>query len=257
MSRGAEEGSAPAEGPAPAAGRSGLAAALGPDFSVSQALGGPRGVVEVALPSVVFVVVISVVQDLRAAIWAALGTSALFVLVRLVGRSSPGQAVSGLLGVALCALIASRTGEARDFFVWGLLVNVVYAAVYALSTVRTPAFSLRLGRGRRVRVPRGPWPVLGLALGLLTDERLAWKDDPRRLRVYVQATWIWVALFVLRLLVQGPLYLADEVAALGTARVVMGFPLFGVAAYLTWLLVRRVPLATRPAEAPARGPAEG
>ncbi|WP_299036717.1 DUF3159 domain-containing protein [uncultured Pseudokineococcus sp.] len=235
-----------APGPDPvtaAQGRSGLAAALGPDFSVSEALGGPRGVAEVALPSVVFVVVVSLLQDLRTAIYAALAASALFVVLRLLARSSPSQALSGLLGVAVCALVASRTGEARDFFALGLLVNVVYAGAYLVSTLRTPAFSVPLGRGRRLRVPRGPWPVLGLVLGLLTDERLAWKDDPRRLRVYVQVTWVWIAVFALRLLVQGPLYLADQVAALGTARVVMGFPLFGLAAYVTWVLVRGVPRA--------------
>lgn len=254
----AVDAAAGAPGPDPltaAQGRSGLAAALGPDFSVSQALGGPRGVVEVALPSVVFVVVISLVQDLRTAVYAALGASAVFVVLRLVTRGSPSQALSGLLGVAVCALFASRTGEARDFFAPGLLINIAYASVYAVSTLRTPALSVPLGGGRRLRVPRGPWPVLGLALGLLTDERLAWKQDPRRLRVYVQVTWIWVAVFVLRLVVQGPLYLTDQVAALGTARVVMGFPLFGAAAYLTWLLVRRVPLA-RPDGAPPAAAAD-
>ena len=242
----AADAAAGAPGPDPvsaAQGRSGLAAALGPDFSVSQALGGPRGVAEAALPSLVFVVVVSLAQDLRTAVYSALGAAALFAVLRLITRSSPSQALSGLLGVAVCALIASRTGEARDFFAMGLLVNVVYAAVYVVSTLRTPAFSLPRGGGRRVRVPQGPWPVLGLVLGLLTEERLAWKDDARRLRVYVQVTWVWVAVFVLRLLVQGPLYLADQVAALGTARLVMGFPLFGAAAYLTWVLVRRVPLA--------------
>ncbi|MEJ5914198.1 DUF3159 domain-containing protein [Pseudokineococcus sp. 1T1Z-3] len=237
-----------------AAGRSGLAAALGDDFSVKEAIGGPRGVAEVALPTVVFLVVLTLVEDLRTAVYASLGTAALFVLVRLVARSSPSQALSGFLGVAICAFVASRTGEARDFFAFGILVNTSYTLVYVLSTLRTPAVSVPLGRGRRLRLPEGPWPVLGLALGLLTDERLAWKQDPRRLRVYVQVTWIWVAVFVLRLLVQVPLYLADEVAALGTARLVMGFPMFGLAAYLTWVLVRRVPRAVRPDEAPAGAP---
>ena len=264
----ADDVAAGAPGPDPvtaAQGRSGLAAALGPDFSVSQALGGPRGVAEAALPSLVFVVVISLVQDLRTAVYSALGAAALFAVLRLLTRSSPSQALSGFLGVAVCALVASRTGQARDFFALGLLVNIVYAAVYVVSTLRTPAFSLPLGRGRRVRVARGPWPVLGLVLGLLTDERLAWKDDPRRLRVYVQVTWIWVAVFLLRLTVQGPLYLADQVAALGTARLVMGFPLFGAAAYLTWVLVRRAPVAQHrtddgepaPGAAAERGRAEG
>ncbi|MEJ5944518.1 DUF3159 domain-containing protein [Pseudokineococcus basanitobsidens] len=248
-------GAGPADGPA-TTGRSGLAAVVGEDFSVAEALGGPRGIAEVALPTIVFVAVISLVQDLRTAVYASIGVAAVFVVVRLLGRSSPSQALSGFVGVAVCALVASRTGEARNFFVLGLLTNVVYAAVYVVSTLRTPGVTLRLGRGRRVRVPEGPWPVLGLALGLLTDERLSWKQDPRRVRVYVQVTWVWISVFVLRLLVQGPLYLTDQVAALGTARVVMGFPFFGLAAYVTWVLVRRVPRAGAPEAARGEDAAE-
>lgn len=247
---GADGAAGPAGTTGRPAARSGLAAVAGPDFSVAEALGGPRGIAEVALPTLVFVTVFSLTRDLRTAGLAAVGASVVLVLARVVTRSSPNQALSGLVGVAVCALVASRTGEARDFFALGLLTNVVYAAVYAVSTLPTPGFRVPFTQGRR-RVPAGPWPVLGLALGFVTGEGLAWKQDPRRLRVYVQVTWVWISVFVLRLLVQGPLYLADAVGALGVARLFMGFPLFGLAAYVTWVLVRRVP-ATRPEDVAGR-----
>ena len=46
------------------------------------------------------------------------------------------------------------------------------------------------------------------------------------------------ALFYARLAVQLPLYFADEVAALGTLKLVMGLPLFAPLAAVTWLAVR-------------------
>ncbi len=52
------------------------------------------------------------------------------------------------------------------------------------------------------------------------------------------ATWLWVAMFGLRLAVQVPLYLGASVGWLGTARLVMGVPLWALTLWVTWLLVR-------------------
>ena len=101
-------------------------------------------------------------------------------------------------------------------------------------------------------------PRVGVPAGLVTVDHglqagsaeVAARNGVRQ-RVYVRVTWVWISVFVLRLLVQGPLYLADAVGALGVARLFMGFPLFGLAAYVTWVLVRRVP-ATRPEDVTGR-----
>jgi hypothetical protein len=146
------------------------------------------------------------------------------------------QALTGLVGVVICALVAARTGDAANFYLPGFLLNAGYAAVYALSTLRFP----RLGP-----VPAwGPYPVIGLLIGPLVGEGLAWRSDPRRLRAYRLVTWLWVGMFVLRLLVQLPLYAADAVTALGAARLAMGVPLFGLTVWLSWLVLRGVPTAT-------------
>jgi hypothetical protein len=56
-------------------------------------------------------------------------------------------------------------------------------------------------------------------------------------------------MFLLRLAVQLPLYAAGMVGALGAARLAMGLPLFGLTAYLSWLVLRQVPLARHPTPA--------
>lgn len=223
----------------------GLAQAGAREFSLAAAIGGPRGAVEAILPGLLFVVWFSISRDLRSALVLALAAAGLAVLARVVTRGNATQALSGLVGVGVCALVAARTGEARDFYLPGLLINVGYASVYAASTVPTPSFRLRLGDWR-ARVPRGPFPVIGLLIGPLVGEGLAWRHDPARLRAYLVVTWLWVAMFVVRLAVQLPLFLMDAVGALGAARLAMGVPLFGLTAWLTWLVLRSVPPA-RPA----------
>lgn len=216
-------------------GRAGLAQAAGEEFSLAEAVGGPRGVVEALLPGLLFVSWFTVTRDLDGALVAALGAAGLLVGARVVTGSNVSQAFAGAVGVAISAWAAARTGEAASYYLPGFLLNAGYAALYAASTLRYP----RLGP-----VPAwGPFPVIGVLVGPLVGEGLAWRRDPARLRAYRQVTWLWVAMFVVRLVVQVPLYLADAVGALGAARLVMGVPLFALTAYLTWLVLRRVPPA--------------
>ena len=140
--------------------------------------------------------------------------------MRLVRRESPRHALSGLVGVAFAAFIATRSGRAENFFLPGLLANAAYAAAFLISLA--------------VR-----WPLVGVIVGQLDGEGNAWRGDPVRVRAFARATWLWAGLFVVRLAVQLPLYLASAVVALGIARTAMGLPLFAVGLWLTWRLVRR------------------
>jgi Protein of unknown function (DUF3159) len=241
----ADKGSSPAKGPwdgaARGGGRSGVAAAAGQDFSLATAVGGPRGAVEAVLPTLLFVVWFSVTSDLKASVIAALAAAGLALLARVVTRSAPTQAIGGLVGVGVCALFAARTGDARNFYLPGLLVNAGYALVLGVSTLPTPSF-----RVFSQRVPPGPLPALGLLIGPLLGEGMAWRHDPRRLRAYRQATWLFAGLFVLRLVVQLPLFLLDAVEALGVAKLAMGLPAFALTIWLVWRLLRAVPPARPP-----------
>jgi hypothetical protein len=55
-----------------------------------------------------------------------------------------------------------------------------------------------------------------------------------------------VGLFLLRIAVQLPLYLAGYINALGIARLVMGYPLFIAVAWGTWVIIKQVPVAKKP-----------
>lgn len=189
---------------------------------IINALGGKRGILDSGLPSLVFLVAFNIAHDLRGALYAAVITSALLTLIRLVRRDTLQHVLSGFVGVAFCALLARKTGHAVDFYLPGLIINVVYGAVYAI-------FNL-IGL-----------PILGLLLGPILGENLAWRKVPARKRAYIRAGWLWVALFVSRLIVQYPLYRSGNINALGTARLAMGYPLFLLAAWGSWILLRGVP----------------
>lgn len=206
--------------------RSGLAGAGAADFSLSGAVGGVRGVAEATLPTLAFLVVYTALRDLRAAVVVALAISALALAVRVLSRTSVVPALAGAAGVALSAVLAARTGRAQDFYLPGLLVNAAYAVVAVASTARWP------------RV--GPVPLVGLVVGPLRDGP-AWRTDPVRLGLYRRLTWLFAGLFLLRLVVEVPLYLSGAVVALGVVKLVMGIPLYAGAVWVCWAALRSVP----------------
>jgi len=84
-------------------------------------------------------------------------------------------------------------------------------------------------------------PIIGLIIGPLLEENLRWRKDPVRTKVYMKATALWVGMFAVRLLVQYPLYISGNVNALGTARLIMGYPLFIAVAWATWIVIKSGP----------------
>jgi hypothetical protein len=189
--------------------------------TVAEAVGGPLGLLESSLPAVAFVLAYMVSgSDTNTSAAVAVGLALAISVARLVRRESPRHALSGLVGVAFAAFIATRSGRAENFFLPGLLANAAYAAAFLISLA--------------VR-----WPLVGVIVGQLDGEGNGWRADPVRLRAFARATWLWAALFVARLAVQLPLYLASAVVALGIARTAMGLPLFAAGLWLTWRLVRR------------------
>ena len=199
----------------------GLATALVEQGALTDAIGGWRGMVDSAAPSAVFLVAFTVTgQQLTPSVWAAVVAGALIGVWRLVRRQSLQQVLAGFLGVAFCAWLASRTGKAEDFYLPGLFWNVLYAAVLAGSAlVRRPA--------------------LGYLVGALTGDLTGWRQEPVLRRAYTLITWIFAAMFLLRLLVQVPLYLAGWVEALGAARLAMGIPLYVGTIFLAYSIVQR------------------
>lgn len=188
-----------------------------------SALGGKQGLADGGLPSAIFITVYTVDgQSLAPALWSALGLAALLTVVRIARRQSLQYAFAGLLGVSLSAFLASRTGNASDFYLPGLFLQGGYALAYLVSIL--------------VR-----WPLIGVVVGPLLGEGMQWRDNPRRRRAFTLATWAWFAMFAVRLAVQLPLYLLDMPIALGYVKLAMGWPVFALVAWLTFVLVRSSP----------------
>ena len=196
---------------------------LGVDRAMlDQAIGGWRGMIDSGLPAAVFVIAyLATSQQLRPTVIAALVSGAVIAVVRLARRESLQQVVAGFFGVAISAFVATRTGRAENYFLIGILINVAYMLAYAISCI--------------VR-----WPLLGVIIGYVRGDATGWRADPRQYRAYATASWIWVAMFGLRLVIQLPMYFAGAVGMLGVAKLVLGWPLFLLAAYLSYRIIHPV-----------------
>ncbi len=198
---------------------------------ILRTLGGARGIVDTGTPSILFLITYDVTKSLDHSAIAALALSVVLTIVRLVRRETLQHALSGIFIVAICALIAHHTGKAKDFYLPGLIINALYAALYLITNLTG-------------------WPVLGLILGPILGENVAWRKNSARKSAYVRAGWVWFGLFISRLLIQYPLYKANKLNWLGTALVVMGYPLFFATGWITWLILRKVPTVKVPESVP-------
>jgi hypothetical protein len=187
---------------------------------VWSAIGGWRGVLESVLPSLAFVILFTLrPEPLILSLGVSVGLAAVFTLVRLVQKSPPSAALGGLLAAGAAALLARWTGRGADNFIPGLITNAVYGTAMIVAAL--------VG-----------WSLIGLAVGFLMGEGTAWRADRRRRRAFFWLGIAWGLLFLLRLAVQLPLYLTDQVTLLGTLKLVMGLPLFAPMIAVTWLVVR-------------------
>ncbi|UWF76498.1 MULTISPECIES: DUF3159 domain-containing protein [Microbacterium] len=188
---------------------------------VWQVIGGWRGVVESVLPVLSFAVVYTATRELLLALGISVGIAAVFAVVRLAMKSPPVAAFSGLVAAVVAAGLPLFTGRAEDQFVIGFLTNIAYGTAFLVSAL--------------VR-----WPLIGVVVGFLMGEGLAWRTDAHKRRTFFWLSVAWAALFAARLAAQLPFYFAGDVAALGTVKILMGLPFFAVLLALTWVVTRRL-----------------
>jgi hypothetical protein len=203
---------------------------------VLRSAGGIQGIVESILPGLMFLVAFTISRDLTVSLVAALAAAAAFTVVRLVQRRPLTQALAGVVGVGISAWLANTTGKAEDFYLPGFVTNAVYIVAMVLSIAVK-------------------WPVAGLLFGFIRNEGLDWRKDPARLRAYRLGTWIIVAVLVLRLVVQVPLYLMgpDGLAALATTRLIMSTPLYILGVWIAWLVTKPAAVEVAPGNGGAAG----
>ena len=193
-----------------------------------KAVGGIRGLLETILPALVFLVVYSLTQNLIPSLIAPVVVGVGFTVWRLIDKTPFNQAIAGLAGVAISVVLALISGRGQDYYVFGFWTNGLYGLGFLISVV--------VG-----------WPLVGLAVGFLMSDGVAWKKDRVKFRAMQWLTLLWVGLFAVRLAVQLPLYFAENVEALGATRLIMGVPLYAPLLVLSWLIVRAV---YRPRPAP-------
>jgi hypothetical protein len=189
---------------------------------VLTAFGGTKGLIDSGIPSILFLVTFNVTHHLHTALFASIATSALFTIIRLIKRDTLQHALSGLVGVLICAWFANRTGNPSDLYIPKLLTNLGYGSVYLIANL-------------------AGWPVLGLMLGPILGENLKWRNHPERKRAYMQASWLWVLMFFTRIAVQYPIYRSGNLNLLGSVNLAMGYPLFIATAYGSWLILKKAP----------------
>ena len=192
---------------------------------VLQAFGGKKGLIDSGIPSVIFLVTFNISGLLQTALYASIGISAILTIARLVRRDTVQHAVSGFIGVLICAWFANRTGNASDLYIPKLLTNLGYGSLYLIANL-------------------AGWPILGLLLGPILGENLKWRNHPERKRAYIRASWLWVLMFFTRIAVQYPIYRSGNVNLLGTVNLAMGYPLFIATAYGSWLILKSAPKTT-------------
>lgn len=192
---------------------------------LTKALGGARGVVEAAIPTIGFTVSWIVSKELKLSLGIGAGLAVLLLVVRVVQKSTVQFVLNSIFGIVIAALFALRSGKAEDAFLPGILYNAGYAAAMLLSIVAR-------------------WPLVGFIIGSVTGDPTAWHRDREIVRLCSRLTWLLLIPCLIRVAVQYPLYLAGHVAWLGAAKVVMGWPLQVAAlAAMVWLLARgRTPM---------------
>lgn len=210
---------------------------------LSDALGGVRGMLEAAVPTIAFTVLFLTLHDLRLAIVVSVACAGVLLAVRLVQRSTPQFVLNALVGIGIGALFAWRAArgggdageQALAYFLPGLLYNLVYGLVMVLT------IAIR-------------WPVVGFIVGSVAGDPTAWHADRNVVRLCSRLTWLLALPCLVRVVVQGPIYLAGRngwwstdstVAALGVAKLAMGWPLqVACLAAMLWVLTRnRTPIA--------------
>lgn len=187
--------------------------------SLLEQMGGLTGLVSATLPVLVLIPVNNV-WGLGPALIAALGVALLISVWRLVRKETLQPALSGLLGVGICAAIAWFTGDAKGYFLYGIWMSLVLFIIAVISIVAR-------------------WPLVGVVWKGLNGDDMSWRTVRKARHAYAWATAGWAVVFIARFVVQRALYAADATTTLGIVRILMGWPLTGVVTLLTIWMVRR------------------
>lgn len=156
------------------------------------------------LPPLIFVMT-NGFAGLTAAASLAVAVALLTGLIRLLRKQTLKYALGGLGGVLLASAFALFAGRAENFFLPKIISSAALALACLISLIaRRPlaALASHLSRG---------WPP-----------EWYWRRDVKP--AYTEVTWLWMALFLMRLAIQTSLYLKAAVTQLAWANLLLGTP---------------------------------
>jgi len=185
---------------------------------------------------VAFVVAWSWSRDVTLAVGASVAIVLVLLVIRLATRQTPRYVLAALIATGIAAFFALRSGKAEAAFLPGILTSAGWGVATLISVL--------------VR-----WPIVGFMVAAgdpkMAQDPTAWRRDRGLVTVCQRLTMVLVLLYAVRVAVMFPLYLAEQVALLGVAKVVLGWPAYlGALAVMGMILVRgKTPLS--PDEAPA------
>ncbi|MBK6012965.1 DUF3159 domain-containing protein [Streptomyces sp. MBT53] len=193
------------------------------EAALFEAFGGLRGMIETVLPGLLFVTIFTINKDLHWSAIAALAVSLVLVVVRLVKRDTVKHAFSGVFGVAFGVVFAMMTGNAKNFYLPGMLYTLGLALAYIITTLAGV-------------------PLIGLILGPVFKENLSWRTrNPGRKTAYAKASWAWGLILLAKCAILFPLYWWANTAQLGWVLVALKIPPFLLAVWLTWVFLAKAP----------------
>ncbi|WP_023586122.1 DUF3159 domain-containing protein [Streptomyces thermolilacinus] len=193
------------------------------EAALFEAFGGLRGMVETVLPGLLFVTIFTINKDLHVSALAALAVSLLLVAVRLIRRDTVKHAFSGVFGVGFGVVFAMMTGNAKDFYLPGMLYTLGLGLAYIITTLAGA-------------------PLIGLMLGPVFKENLSWRTrNPGRKKAYAKASYAWGFILLGKCAILFPLYWWADTTQLGWVLVALKIPPFLLAVYLTWVFLAKAP----------------
>lgn len=170
---------------------------------LAAAVGGRRGIIEAAVPGVIFTILWLTTDNLTLSVGCSLAVSGVALVLRLLQRSTIQYVFNAIVGIAIgwgfvkWAESLGATDDERKlaFYLPGILISLGYTVVLSASCLAR-------------------WPALGFMLGAVTDDPVGWHKDPQIVKLCSRLTWLMLLPGAIGVLLQGPVWLLGSRGAI-------------------------------------------